>query len=82
MNDDFEDKFTQKQIASFHKEIYRLVGEGLTLIEAITEYCEARDVEVHTVVKLIDPAMIGDITTQAIKTNLLKKEYRVVQLEF
>jgi len=45
----------------------------INYIDAIVDYCESRDIEVETVVKLIAPSLKEKIKAEATRLNYIKK---------
>jgi len=74
--------FTQRQIASFHDEIYKMVKGGLSLFESLAHYCELKDIDVEVVAKLIDPVMLADLTQEANSNRMLRPSKRSQKIDF
>lgn len=77
-----EDGVSQTQMETFHSRIYEMVAEGLSVIEAISDYCEEHEIDPQVIKKLINPVMMDDLTKEACTKNLLKPSLRVNEIQF
>lgn len=69
-----DDSFMDKN--KFSMTIENIVKDSkrtINYIDAIVEYCEIRDIEVETVVKLIAPSLKEKIKAEATNLNYIKK---------
>jgi hypothetical protein len=66
----------QAQSEQFHREVMEIQKSGCSLIEAITAYCEEREMDVEDIVTFMTPRLMADLTREAAGLKLLKKEYR------
>lgn len=59
---------------AFHREIRDIIAKDkITIIDAITQYCELKGIEVEEIVSLVSPSMKADIHEEAIHFRYIKK---------
>lgn len=74
-----DDNFMDKNKFSMTIEnIVKDSNKSLNYIDAIVDFCEAKDLEVETVVKLIAPSLKEKIKAEATRLNYIKKTTRGV----
>jgi hypothetical protein len=74
-----DDNFMDKNKFSMTIEnIVKDSNRSLNYIDAIVDFCEAKDLEVETVVKLIAPSLKEKIKAEATRLNYIKKTTRGV----
>ena len=74
-----DDSFMDKNKFSMTIEnIVKDSNRSLNYIDAIVYFCEAKDLEVETVVKLIAPSLKEKIKAEATRLNYIKKTTRGV----
>lgn len=61
----------------FQQEVDRLRKGGLTMLEAIQEYCETHMIEPESIPRMLTPAMLDHLHSEAQEFNLVKKVNRV-----
>lgn len=71
----------QSVMVEFTKHIEKMKSEGLTFIEAISEYCEINNIEPEEIVDYISPAMLKKITKEASQGNMIVKGSRTKDLD-
>jgi hypothetical protein len=79
INELIDDNFMDKN--KFSMTIETLVknsNKTINYIEAIVDFCESRDIEVESVVKLIAPSLKEKIKAEATRLNYIKKTTRGV----
>lgn len=61
----------------FQQEVERLRKGGLTMLEAIQEYCEAHSIEPESIPRMLTPAMLDHLHSEAQEFNLVKRVNQV-----
>jgi hypothetical protein len=74
-----DDNFMDKNKFSMAIEnIVKDSNKSINYIDAIVDFCDAKDLEVETVVKLIAPSLKEKIKAEATRLNYIKKTTRGV----
>jgi len=74
-----EDSFMDKNKFSLTIEtIVKNSNKSINYIDAICNFCESKDIEVDSIVKLIAPALKEKIKAEATRLNYIKKTTRGV----
>ena len=74
-----DDNFMDKNKFSMAIEnIVKDSNKSISYIDAIVDFCDAKDLEVETVVKLIAPSLKEKIKAEATRLNYIKKTTRGV----
>ena len=79
INEVIDDSFMDKN--KFSMTIETMVIESnksINYIDAICDFCESKDIEVESIVKLIAPALKEKIKAEATRLNYIKKTTRGV----
>lgn len=71
----------EDEMVKFGQDIEKMMSEGLTMIEAISEYCEMHDMEAESIVDYISPNMMKDLTREASEKNLVQKSARLKDVD-
>lgn len=77
-----ETMLRDESIAIFKKQIVNYKKSGLSLIEAITSYCEDNAMDVEDIISYMDQTLLAEMTTEATSKKLIKKQYRANSVEF
>ena len=79
INELIDDTFMDKN--KFSMTIENIVKDSnrtLSYIDAIVDFCESKDIEIESVVKLIAPSLKEKIKAEATRLNYIKKTTRGV----